>query len=124
MVHLLGLNLAQQSLIGLGAMFQVGAYYVFTKECAHARLVEEAQREREQAEAEAARREETAQEFATRNVVPKVVKYRRHVEGVMEHVPEDVRPADLARTARVRFKHSLEAYQGETQSMPSIRVRP
>jgi hypothetical protein len=121
MVHLFGLSLAQQILIALGAISQVGAYYLYMRECAHARLVEEAQRERELAEAEAARREAATQELAERNVLPKIVRYRRHVEGVMEHVPEDVRPSALLRTAKVRFKHSLEPYQGETQGLPPIR---
>lgn len=121
MFHPFGFSLAQQVLIVAGTIFQFSAYYLFSRECAHARMAEEAQRERAQAEAEAAQREKAALELVKRPVFPKVVKYRRRIEGVMEHVPDDVRPAELVRTAKVRFKHSLEAYHGETQAMPAIR---
>ncbi len=41
----------------------------------------------------------------------KVVEYHRELHGVMEGVPEDVRPANLVKTAKVSFRQSLHPHK-------------
>jgi len=116
MIHVNDVRLAQLVLIEVGALLQLAALGTFMRESAKPSREVPGVRE-----AQLAHLQELKCKLPETPRPATVVQYERELHGVMENVPEDIRPADLVKTAKVSFKQSLRPYPMEKSDKPAAR---